>query len=119
MKNAQTPAELAANAGRESQQFKNARTSSYIDTATGAATRAFATPLKLEPRLGVQLPAWDVYLAYDAGTRWSASGQPAPAYWMHQLSNAPPDRKLDADKFRDAVERLLNTNAEAAASGHQ
>lgn len=115
VKNAQSPAELATNAAREGVRYENARTSSYLDPQ-GHATKAFALPLNLEPRLGVQLPAWDVYLAYRADAKWPPSNAPpTPAFWMHQLSNAPKGLELDADKLREEVRKLL-TNREAQAA---
>lgn len=29
--------------------------------------------------------AWDVYLIYEKGARWTGELPPKPAYWMHQL----------------------------------
>ena len=110
VKNAQTPNELAANAAREAPRYSGAL--NYLDRS-GEATRAFAVPLKLEPRLGIQLPAWDVYLAYSGDARWMQT-PPAPAYWMHQLSNAPAALRLDGDKLRSEIEKLLTPHATAA-----
>ena len=31
--------------------------------------------------------AWDIYLFYEAGTKWSNTA-PQPAYWMHQLKDS-------------------------------
>jgi hypothetical protein len=114
VKNAQTAAELASNAAREAGKFSGPRIRNYVD-AGGEATRAFAPSLRLEPRLGVQLPAWDVYLAYGSNARWEQTTPPPPAYWMHQLSNAPPELKLNADRFRQAVQDLLPKQAAGAA----
>ena len=111
VKNSQTAAELAANAAHEAPRYRGAQ--SYLD-ASGDATRAFAAPLKLQPRLGVQLPAWDVYLAYSGDARWIETSPPAPAYWMHQLSNAPPDLRLNGDKLRSEIEELLPSRATSA-----
>ncbi len=48
--------------------------------------------------------AWDVYLAYERGTRQIFS----PQFWMHQLgvTHAP---RLDAAAFRERVKGLLRT----------
>lgn len=115
VKNVQTPQELEANAAREGTRFAGRRTSSYVDVK-GEATRAFAIPLKLEPRLGVQLPAWDAYLAYGPQRQWESDSVPAPDYWMHQLSNAPKQLTLNGDEFRAHVVALLSLPPAAAAA---
>lgn len=34
--------------------------------------------------------AWDIYLFYSPGERWTAAGPPPPAAWMHQLGWLDP-----------------------------
>ena len=50
--------------------------------------------------------AWDVYLAYARGVRWTGELPPKPNYWMQQLGlgNAP---YLDAPVLADHVRALL------------
>jgi hypothetical protein len=48
--------------------------------------------------------AWDVYLVFDASAHWMEP-PPAPANWMHQLGQ--DSRRLDVDKLRQEVRRLL------------
>lgn len=44
-------------------------------------------------------PAWDVYLLFGPDATWPASGVPTPAWWEHQLSGLPPNRRLDPARF--------------------
>jgi hypothetical protein len=50
-------------------------------------------------------PAWDVYLLYAPGVRWTADLPPKPAYWMQQLgmSNVPV---LNGTALADRVRTL-------------
>lgn len=48
--------------------------------------------------------AWDVYLLFDKQTEWK-SEPPQPTFWMHQLGDDA--RRLDGEKLRQEVERLL------------
>lgn len=57
------------------------------------------------PVLGLDGPAWDVYLAYDRNATWK-DAPPAPQYWMHQLRLAPGLR-LDGDTFAAEINKLL------------
>ncbi|MBV8206775.1 MAG: hypothetical protein JO041_08275 [Acidobacteria bacterium] len=107
VKHAQQPAELAANAAREAQAFRRAGVLNYVDPQSDAAA-AFALPLNLQRRMGVQLPAWDVYLSYSRGARWDSQGPPPPAFWMHQLSNAPGELWLNPERLRAEVQRMLD-----------
>lgn len=48
-----------------------------------AASAAFHQTLGLPD----DIPAWDVYLVYGSGVRWTAGDTPPnPAYWQHQLT---------------------------------
>jgi hypothetical protein len=57
--------------------------------------------------LGTPGTAWDVYLLYGRGQRWSGVLPPKPTYWMHQLAGVPDAPRLDPDVLRAHVERLL------------
>lgn len=61
--------------------------------------------------LGLQGPAWDVYLLYRAGIRWEAEGPPVPSFWMHQLSDPAADPALylarDPSRLASEMENLL------------
>jgi hypothetical protein len=49
--------------------------------------------------------AWDIYLFYGPGARWSDS-PPSPVDWIHQLFN---DTQADAERYRtgDALAQRL------------
>lgn len=69
---------------------------------------------------GRQVYAWDVWLLYGPGEKWTASGPPRPRLLMHQLSalrgSAFPH--LDSRTFARRVQDLLaRTAPEAAAQG--
>lgn len=61
--------------------------------------------------LGIQGPAWDVYLLYPPAIRWEGDVPPAPTFWMHQLSDpaAAPDRCLryDPSGLARELDRLI------------
>ena len=52
--------------------------------------------------------AWDVYLVYGKGVRWSGEA-PAPTFWMHQLDQVPESLapELDSVALRARVERAI------------
>jgi hypothetical protein len=52
--------------------------------------------------------AWDVYLVFDPPMLWKET-PPAPANWMHQLGQ--DSRRLDVDKLRQDIGRLLHAAA--------
>ncbi len=87
------PSDDAAAAARASRLFDDPRVTQYHDPAQ-VAGRAFAEGLLRRP------PAWDLYLFYPAGARWTG-GPPMPASWAHQLSS---DRVADpARRFTGAA----------------
>lgn len=65
----------------------------------------------LGDRYGRVLPtpgaAWDVYLLYGRGIRWTGTQPPRPDYWMHQLEGVKVAPHLDADVLRQHVVQLL------------
>jgi hypothetical protein len=63
-----------------------------------AVGKAFARTLHLNR------PAWDVYMIYDRGVKWTSDDPPKPAFWMHQLS-----RKSGADPSLQLVPAKLET----------
>lgn len=71
---------------------------------------------KLAVPLGLQEPAWDVFLLFPPGSRWTDPA-PAPVDFMHQRKDLlPADRMLDAGKLRDLVLGLLKGAASGPAS---
>jgi hypothetical protein len=49
--------------------------------------------------------AWDIYLFYEAGSRW-LDGPPAPAHFAHQLPGDPPHFRTGDDLVRELHEAL-------------
>jgi len=84
---------------RASRLIDDPRTIHYWD---GADT----TGIEFGRVLPTPQAAWDVYLVYPPGIRWSENLPPKPNYWMQQLGidNAP---YLNAPIFADHVRALL------------
>ena len=61
--------------------------------------------------LGLNEPAWDIFLLYGPEAKWEGDQPPAPSYWMHQLGSARRPRLngpfLDAAVFLDKTRELL------------
>jgi len=58
--------------------------------------------------LGIDRPAWDVYMLFDPQAVWSAKGPPQPYFWMHQLGGVTNAPRLDANEFAMRANQLLN-----------
>ncbi|MGH7623781.1 MAG: hypothetical protein ACREOJ_00495 [Gemmatimonadaceae bacterium] len=54
-------------------------------------------------------PAWDVYLLFGPDATWPATAAPTPAWWEHQLSGLPPERRLDPTRFAAKAAALERT----------
>lgn len=59
----------------------NPRATHYWD-GTGYLVHAYPVVL------GLDADAWDVYLIYPPGVRWTSAAPPKPSYWMQQLTHA-------------------------------
>ncbi len=70
--------------------------------ANGALGRAYGRVLRTPDT------AWDVYLLYARGVRWTDAGPPAPLFWMHQLGGVTIAPRLDPDVLRQHVEMSLH-----------
>lgn len=60
--------------------------------------------------LGLKRDAWDVYLLYAPGVKWTGEAPPVPTFWMHQLrSDSGADQKvcLNPAVFLKKVASLL------------
>lgn len=60
--------------------------------------------------LHLRCPAWDVYLVYERGVKWTEAAPPRPSFWMHQLqkkSGADPALHLQPEKLRHEVRKAL------------
>ena len=54
-------------------------------------------------------PAWDVYLVYEAGSRWTEETPPRPTFFMHQLrGRLPDDRRLDGPRLKSTIADIMN-----------
>jgi hypothetical protein len=61
--------------------------------------------------LGLQGPAWDLYLLYGPGARWVDDEPPVPTFWMHQLSDPGADPRFllchDPNRLGHELDLLL------------
>jgi hypothetical protein len=85
---------------RASRLIDDSRTIHYWDGSD-------VTGVDFERVLRTPGPAWDVYLLYAPGIRWTAALPPPPTFWMQQLGvqNAP---YLDPSVLADRVRALLD-----------
>ena len=63
----------------------------------GATVQAF------RETLGFREPAWDIYLIYGPEARWDGPAPPAPAFWMHQLTNRSGGPRVDGPLLEGPV----------------
>jgi hypothetical protein len=98
--------ELERNAEREARrQIDDPRVVNFADPG-GVITRDMAPVLGIGSFAGKQVPAWDVYMVYDAGQSWPAGAPPPkPSFWQHQLSHGAPAgaTTLDGDNLRQYI----------------
>ena len=83
----------------EASDFTDSRISHLWDADRNLAG-AFASTL------GLQCPAWDVYLLFDAAAEWIGDDAPQPAYWMAQLPErvgAERERLLQPAQFAEEL----------------
>ena len=52
-------------------------------------------------------PAWDVYLLFARGVRWTTHLPPRPNFWMHQLGGVTNAPRLDPGVLKTHVTRML------------
>jgi hypothetical protein len=45
----------------------------------------------VQQAVGLQGPAWDLYLLYGPAAQWHDEAPPLPAFWMHQLADSGAD----------------------------
>lgn len=57
--------------------------------------------------LGIDGPAWDVYMLFEAGKVWNRSEPPKPDFWMHQLGGVTNAPRLDPVEFAKRTSQLL------------
>ena len=88
----------------EACDFTDSRISHLWDT-NRSLSEAFATSL------GLQSPAWDVYLLFDSGAEWIGDDAPRPAYWMAQLPErvgAERERLLQPARLAEELQLRLD-----------
>jgi copper chaperone len=92
-------------AGAQAGSFVDARVAQQWD-GERMSGRLMAKILSLEGN------AWDVYLLYAPGVKWTGETPPAPAFWMHQLraeTGADQRACLNPAVFVGKVANLLGT----------
>ena len=58
--------------------------------------------------LGIDGPAWDVYMLFEPGIVWHQEEPPKPDFWMHQLRGVTNAPRLNPDEFARRAAQLLN-----------
>lgn len=97
----------------DSKEAAGAQAASFIDqrlVQQWDGKRASGT--LLAKTLGLKGDAWDVYLLYASGVKWTGEQPPAPTFWMHQLreeSGADQRACLNPTVFVGKVADLLGT----------
>jgi hypothetical protein len=69
-----------------------------------------ASGILLSRTLNLKGTAWDVYLLYAPGVKWTGDNPPAPTFWMHQLraeSGADQKACLNPTQFVSKVAEIL------------
>ena len=72
--------------------------------------------------LGLKSIAWDVYLLYGPGARWTSDVPPAPEFWMHQLpadSGAARNLVLYPTKLFEELTLLMDEGVEPRSTGRE
>lgn len=88
----------------QSAYFKDAR----IDLQGWDGSKEIAN--QFTKTLDLKTSAWDVYLVYAPGEKWSSEKPPTPTFWMHQLSEdqgANPKQCLNVTKLQSEIKKLL------------
>lgn len=94
------------NVSQATRTITDPRTFNYWD-GDSDLVHAYAQVLHLDQ------DAWDIYLIYPPGPRWTTAAPPAPTYWMQQLSHTAQGpggtgEWLDAATFARHVSAALN-----------
>jgi copper chaperone len=97
----------------DSEQAAGAQAASFVDSRVAQQwDGARASGALLAKTLGLKGTAWDVYLLYAPGVRWTGDQPPAPTFWMHQLrAETGADQRvcLNPGVFVGKVASLLAT----------
>jgi hypothetical protein len=64
---------------------------------------------KFSQTLGLKETAWDIYLVYEPGVKWTDANPPKPTFWMHQLldQGADPSLCLNVDRLKQKIKKLI------------
>jgi hypothetical protein len=97
-------------ADSSSRPYRDPRVRQFFDDK-GALADLMGKKLDL-PKLRHGGRAWDVYLLYPPGARWTPDA-PAPAFWMHQLEGVDPKRapKLDTKVMLERIGTLTSSRS--------
>jgi hypothetical protein len=97
----------------DTQQYAGAQAGSFVDSRVSQQWDGERTSgALLAHTLGLKGTAWDIYLLYAPGVRWSGDQPPTPTFWMHQLreeSGADQRICLNPSIFVAKVADLLKT----------
>src|SRR5690242_7118966 len=80
--------------GQETLSLVSDKRAAHFWDSEGTLPGPFQSTLGLPP----SCPAWDVYLLYRPGVKWT-NRPPAPTYWQHQLGGVTPAARLDGKTF--------------------
>ncbi len=97
------PTDNQSAAGAQAGSFIDARVAQQWD-GDRASGETFAK------MLGLKRKAWDVYLLYAPGVKWTGEAPPMPTFWMHQLrADSGADQRvcLNPTVFLNRVDGLL------------
>ena len=96
------PSDSKDSAGAQAASFVDGRLMQHWDGDRASGNLLAKT-------LGLKGSAWDVYLLYAPGVKWTGDQPPAPTFWMHQLWGAGKlAPTLDGAALRGRMERLLS-----------
>lgn len=83
--------------------FPDKRVRNYWVGTTGVG-EIFQKPIDLTTE-----PAWDVYLVYRPGVRWTEDSPPHPQFFMHQLRGRLPDSlRFDGPRLASSIRDVLS-----------
>jgi len=97
------PSDSESAAGAQAGSFVDARVAQQWD-GDRASGKLVAKTLSLKGN------AWDVYLLYAPGVKWTGHAPPAPTFWMHQLraeTGADQRACLEPTVFLNEVATLM------------
>ena len=95
----------------DSEKYAGAQAAAFVDSrVTQQWDGERVSGALLAKTLGLKGTAWDIYLLYAPGVRWTGEQPPAPTFWMHQLraeSRADQSTCLNPSVFVGKVASLI------------